>query len=98
MELEPVPVCVCVNLHLCLCIFWCQKCDLSIQCCSDGTVQLQNMVIWLWIRHSSSRLEVPSLEYRRLRSDVIEVYKILNQLDRVSINKFFTVMDETTTH
>ena len=43
------------------------------------------------------KLGLPSLEYRRLRSDVIEVYKILNQLDRVSINKFFTVMDETTT-
>ena len=43
------------------------------------------------------KLGLPSLEYRRLRSDIIEVYKILNQLDRVSINKFFTVMDETTT-
>ena len=43
------------------------------------------------------KLGLPSLEYRRPRSDVIEVYKILNQLDRVSINKFFTVMDETTT-
>ena len=39
------------------------------------------------------KLGLPSLEYRRLRSDVIEVYKILNQLDIVSINKFFTVMD-----
>ena len=43
------------------------------------------------------KLGLPSLEYRRLRSDIIEVYKILNQLDRLSINKFFTVMDETTT-
>ena len=30
--------------------------------------------------------------------DAIEVYKIINQLDRVSINKFFfPIMDETTT-
>ena len=43
------------------------------------------------------KLGLPSLDYRRLRFDVIEVYKLLNQLDRVSINKFFTVMDETTT-
>ena len=49
------------------------------------------------MRLDSKKLGLPSLEYRRLRSDVIEVYKILNQLDRVSINKFFTVMDETTT-
>ena len=29
-----------VTLHL-----WCQKWDLSIQCCSDGTVQIQSMVM-----------------------------------------------------
>ena len=29
-----------VTLHL-----WCQKWDLSIQCCSDGTVQIQSMVV-----------------------------------------------------
>ena len=39
------------------------------------------------------KLGLPSLEYQRIRADVIEVYKILNQLDRVSINKFFTIMD-----
>ena len=43
------------------------------------------------------KIGLPSLEYRRLRADVIEVYKIMNQIDRVSINKFFTIADETTT-
>ena len=33
------------------------------------------------------KLGLPSLEFRRLRSYVNEVYKILNQLDRVCINK-----------
>ena len=42
------------------------------------------------------RLGLPTLEYRRLRADVIEVYKIINQIDRVSINKFFTIAEETT--
>ena len=39
------------------------------------------------------KLGLPSLEYQRIRAVVIEVYKILNQLDHVSINKFFTIMD-----
>ena len=35
-------------------------------------------------------LGLPSLEYRRLRADVIEVYKIINQIDKINIDKFFT--------
>ena len=33
----------------------------------------------------------PTLEYRRLRADAIKVYIILNQIDRVDIDKFFTM-------
>ena len=29
------------------------------------------------------KLGIPSLEYRRLRADVIEVHKIVNQIDRM---------------
>ena len=36
-------------------------------------------------------LGIPTLEYRRLREDVVEVYKILNQIDRIDPNKFFTM-------
>ena len=36
-------------------------------------------------------LGLPTLEYRRLRADVIQVYKILNQIDRVNRDKFFTM-------
>ena len=35
------------------------------------------------------KLGIPSLEYRRLRADVIEIYKIVNQIDRIPIDKFF---------
>ena len=38
-------------------------------------------------------LGLPTLEYRRLRADVIQVYKILNQIDRVDIDKFFTMSE-----
>ena len=41
-------------------------------------------------------LGLPTLEYRRLRADVIQVYKILNQVDRVDIDKFFTMSELST--
>ena len=41
-------------------------------------------------------LGLPTLEYRRLRADVIQVYKILNQIDRVDIDKFFTLSELST--
>ena len=37
------------------------------------------------------KLGISSLEYRRLRADVIEVYKIVNQIDRIPIDKFFKI-------
>ena len=43
------------------------------------------------------KLGIPSLEYRRLRADVIEVYKIVNQIDRIPTEKFFTINDEIST-
>lgn len=32
-------------------------------------------------------LGLPSLEYRRIRSDMVKVYKILNQIDEVDTNQ-----------
>ena len=36
-------------------------------------------------------LGLPSLEYRRERSDMIQVYKIMQGIDKVDKDKFFTV-------
>ena len=36
-------------------------------------------------------LGLPSLEYRRIRSDTIQVYKIMHGIDRVDKDKLFTV-------
>ena len=41
-------------------------------------------------------LGLPTLEYGRLRADVIQVYKILNQIDRVDVDKFFTMSEMST--
>ena len=35
-------------------------------------------------------LGLPSLEYRRERVDVVEVYKIMNQIDIIDTDEFFT--------
>ena len=32
-----------------------------------------------------------------MRADVIEVYKIINQYDRLNVDKFFTIMENVTT-
>ena len=42
-------------------------------------------------------LGLPSLEYRRERADVIEVFKILNKIDEIDKDKFFTVSTYTST-
>ena len=40
-----------------------------------------------------NKIGMPSLEYRRLRTDEIEVYKIVKQIDGISINRFFKIND-----
>ena len=40
-------------------------------------------------------LGLPSLEYRRERADVTEVFKILNKIDEIDKDKFFTVSTYT---
>ena len=42
-------------------------------------------------------LGLPSLEYRRERADVVEVYEIMNQIDTIDMDKFFTSSMYTTT-
>ena len=41
--------------------------------------------------------EYTSLEYRRERTDVIQVYKILHDIDKVDKNKLFTLSEYTST-
>ena len=43
-------------------------------------------------------LGLPSLEYRRERSDMIQVYKIMHNIDKVDKDKFFTVNRYSATH
>ena len=54
------------------------------------------------IRHLSyqerlQNLGLPSLEYMRERADLIEVYKIMNNIDQIEKEKLFTVSTYTAT-
>ena len=42
-------------------------------------------------------LGLPTLEYRRERADMVQVYKILNEIDKVNKNKLFTMSQSTGT-
>ena len=42
-------------------------------------------------------LGLPTLEYRGERADMVQVYKILNEIDKVNKNKLFTISQSTVT-
>ena len=44
----------------------------------------------------SRYLGLPSLQYRRLRSDIVETFRIINNIDRVNSNKIFPKNENTT--
>lgn len=43
------------------------------------------------------KLGLPTLNYRRCRNDMIQVYKILNQIDSIPVEKFFKVSENSRT-
>ena len=36
------------------------------------------------------KLDLPTVKYRRFRGDLIQVYKIINQIDDLKVDTFFT--------
>ena len=44
----------------------------------------------------SRYLRLPSLQYRRLRSDMVETFRIINNIDKVNRNKIFPKNENTT--
>ena len=42
-------------------------------------------------------LGLPSLEYRRARADLIKVYKIMHDIDKIDKDKLFTLVIDTDT-
>ena len=60
------------------------------------TTSLVNSLSGRTYENRLKTLGLQTLEYRCLRADVIQVYKILNQIDRVDIDKFFTMSEMLT--
>ena len=42
-------------------------------------------------------LGLPTLQYRRKRNDLVQVYKIVNKIDKLNINSFFNIRKESKT-
>ena len=59
--------------------------------------QATRMVNCLKYLPYNERLKTRYSIVRRLRADVIEVYKIVNQIDCIPINKLFKINDEIST-
>ena len=43
------------------------------------------------------QLNLPSLQFRRKRGDMIQVFKIINNIDRVNVHHFFQTVDNRAT-
>jgi hypothetical protein len=43
------------------------------------------------------KLGLPSLQYRRIRADMLQVYKIMHGFDKIAVNKFFEMNDNRRT-
>lgn len=42
-------------------------------------------------------LDIPSIQYRQLRNDLIQAYKIINNIDNIQCNEFFTFVEDDRT-
>ena len=42
-------------------------------------------------------LDIPSIQYRQLRNDLIQTYKIINNIDNIQCNEFFTFVEDDRT-
>ena len=71
-----------------------QKYIISIETVQRGATRLVKSVSYpVYVGRLSIR-GLPTLEYRRERNDMIQVCKIINNIDRVDKSKFFTMAME----
>ena len=59
--------------------------------------KLESSIRYLSYQERLNNLGLPSWEYRRERADLIEVYKIINNLKQIEKEKLFTVSTYTAT-
>ena len=73
-----------------------KKDSIMLENVQSRTTRLMNLLSGRTYDDRLKTLGLPTIEYRRLRADVIQVYKIFNQIDRVDIDKFFTMSELST--
>lgn len=61
-----------------------------------ATILIQHLSI-LPYNERLRELGLPTLEYRRLRADMVQLYKILNKIDIIDSDKLFTKVEGSTT-
>ena len=71
----------------------CTKDSITLENVQRRVTRLVNSLSGRTYKDRLNTLVLPTLEYRRLRADVIQVYKILNQIDQVDIDKFFNMSE-----
>ena len=79
---------------------WCpvfKKDIVAIENIQRRATKLVNSISHLSYSERLRALGLPSLEYSPERADVIQVFKILHMIDKVDINKLFTLTEYTST-
>ena len=74
-----------------VCTLLYKKDMLAIENVQRRATKLVKSICHLTCQERLNTLGLPSLEYRREIADVIEVFKILNKIDEIDKDKFFTV-------
>ena len=77
-------------------MFWYKKDSITLKNVQRRAMRLVNSLICRTYKDILKAFGLPTPEYRRLRTDVIQANKILNQIYRVDIDKFF-IMSELMT-
>ena len=70
-------------------LFLYKKDMIAIENVQMRTTKLVTSIKHLSYQERLKKLGLPSLEYRRERADLIEVYKIMNNIDQVEKDTFF---------
>ena len=70
-----------------------KKDKIAIENVQKRATKLVKCVSHLPYRERLRALGLPTLEYRRERADVTQVYKILHDMDKMDKNKLFTMSD-----